>query len=461
MGGHDRCCAAGCNNDKRNENNIKRNHVEKLVFHAFPKNEKKRDVWIAQLEKGLEKFSWSKHSRVCSNHFQDGKLTISNPYPTLFLCPRDFKDPSPKKRKKNERKAAVLACSDNQVKRRRLCFNNNGNNSCTDNVTQISLNIALKFHHINTEANVKLFTGLPSPGVFKLIFTWLEKKAKHMQYWEGEKIATTSTTTPVPLVHDVEHYTTRKGRSRSLSIEQEFLLVLMRLRMGLLVEDLAFRFCITPSQVSSIFTTWIKLMSKELGVLIVWPSKTQVKRTLPHCFRKMYPNCRVIIDCTEVYTETPTALDVAAALWSEYKHHHTLKFLVAITPRGAVSWISPVYGGRASDIHIVRDSGFLDNIERYDIVMADRGFKIREDLLAISANLAIPPSSAATMQMRAKDVKETSQIANVRIHVERAIRRIKVFRILKQEMPVSLIPLADNILSVCAALCNLLEPLVM
>ena len=169
----------------------------------------------------------------------------------------------------------------------------------------------------------------------------------------------------------------------------------------------------------------------------------------------------MIIDCTEVYTETPTALDVAAALWSEYKHHHTLKFLVAITPRGAVSWISPVYGGRASDIHIVRDRGFLDNIERYDIVMADRGFKIREDLLAISANLAIPPSSAATMQMRAKDVKETSQIANVRIHVERAIRRIKVFRILKQEMPVSLIPLADNILSVCAALCNLLEPLVM
>ena len=104
MGGHGRCCAAGCNNDKRNENNIKRNHVEKLVFHAFPKNEKKRDVWIAQLEKGLEKFSWSKHSRVCSNHFQDGKPTISNPYPTLFLCPRDFNDPSSKKRKKNEKK---------------------------------------------------------------------------------------------------------------------------------------------------------------------------------------------------------------------------------------------------------------------------------------------------------------------------------------------------------------------
>ena len=84
MGGHDGCCAAGCNNDKRNESNIKRNHVEKLVFHAFPKDERKRAEWIAQLEKGLDNFSLGKHCRVCSNHFQDGKPTMQNPYPTLF-----------------------------------------------------------------------------------------------------------------------------------------------------------------------------------------------------------------------------------------------------------------------------------------------------------------------------------------------------------------------------------------
>lgn len=225
--------------------------------------------------------------------------------------------------------------------------------------------------------------------------------------------------------------------------------------MALLVDDLAFRFNITISQVSSVFTTWIKFLSKELGVLIVWPSKLQVKKSLPYCFKKIYPKCRVIIDCSEVFTETPTALDVAAALWSEYKHHRTIKFLVAITPRGAVSWVSPIYGARASDIHIVRDSRFLNQIERYDLVLADRRFKIREELLTMGANLAIPPSSAASMQMCARDVRQTSQIANVRIHVERAIRRIKVFRILKQEMPVSVLPLADDIVVVCAALSNL------
>ena len=63
------------------------------------------------------------------------------------------------------------------------------------------------------------------------------------------------------------------------------------------------------------------------------------------------------------------------------------------------------------------------------------------------------------MQMRSSDVKETSQIANVRIHVERAIRRIKIFRILKQEMPLCIVPLAD-IVHVCAALSSLWEPLI-
>ncbi|KAK2558378.1 hypothetical protein P5673_019072 [Acropora cervicornis] len=103
----------------------------------------------------------------------------------------------------------------------------------------------------------------------------------------------------------------------------------------------------------------------------------------------MYPKCRVTIDCSEVFTETPTALDVAAALWSEYtEQHHTIKFLVAITPRGAVSWVSPVYGGRASDIHFVRESGFLNQIERNDLVLAYRGFKIREELLTMGAHHA-------------------------------------------------------------------------
>ena len=62
-------------------------------------------------------------------------------------------------------------------------------------------------------------------------------------------------------------------------------------------------------------------------------------------------------------------------------------------------------------------------------------------------------------QMLPSDVRKTSNIANVRIYVEQAIGRMNVFHILKNELLINLIPLADDIVRVCAALCNLLPPL--
>ena len=200
-------------------------------------------------------------------------------------------------------------------------------------------------------------------------------------------------------------------------------------------------------------------MSKELSKVIVWPSRQQVRKTLPSCFIKIYPKVRCIIDCFECSTETPSGLDLAATLWSEYKHHNTFKVLVAITPNGAISYVSSCYGGRASDILIVRSSGFLNMIEPHDEVMADVGLKIREDLMMHMATLCIPPSCASSMQLLPRDVRETSNIANVRIYVEQAIGQLKVFLLLKNELPISLLLLADDIVRVCCSLCNLLPPL--
>ena len=62
-----------------------------------------------------------------------------------------------------------------------------------------------------------------------------------------------------------------------------------------------------------------------------------------------------------------------------------------------------------------------DLVEPYDEVMADRGFKIREELMMRMATLCIPPRKATSVQMLPSDVRKTSHIANVRIYVEQAI----------------------------------------
>ena len=117
-----------------------------------------------------------------------------------------------------------------------------------------------------------------------------------------------------------------------LSQKDEFLLTLMKLRLGSTSADLAQRFGIGTTTVSNVFTTWIKILSKELGFLVYNPSKDVVKKTLPAKFKKPgYSNVRHIIDCTEIFIETPSNPTVRAATWSDYKHHNTAKVLVSIT----------------------------------------------------------------------------------------------------------------------------------
>ena len=93
-----------------------------------------------------------------------------------------------------------------------------------------------------------------------------------------------------------------------------------------------------------------------------------------------------------------------------------MKFLVAVTPNRAPCYVSPCYGGRATDKFIVKDCGFLNFVEPYDQIMADRGLKIKDELLMSNAYLCIPPSTKAGSQMVPREVKETSRIANVRIY---------------------------------------------
>ena len=65
------------------------------------------------------------------------------------------------------------------------------------------------------------------------------------------------------------------------------------------------------------------------------------------------------------------------------------------------------------------------------------------------------------MEVLPQDVTETSNIGTVRIYVEQAIGWLEVFLLLKNELLIiiTLAPLADDIIRVCCALCNLLPPL--
>ena len=61
--------------------------------------------------------------------------------------------------------------------------------------------------------------------------------------------------------------------------------------------------------------------------------------------------------------------------------------------------------------------------------------------------------------MTKKEVQKTRETTNLRIHVERAINRIKNYRILKGTLPITMMQHIDVVL-VCTALCNLKNVLI-
>ena len=111
-----------------------------------------------------------------------------------------------------------------------------------------------------------------------------------------------------------------------------------------------------------------------------------------------------------------------------------------IAPTGAVIFVSQLYDGSISDKEIVNRSGFLKN-ELWsggDSVMAEREFTIHDELARVGVSLNIPAFLGGRDHLTKAEVKATQTITSVRIHVERAIQRIKTYSIIRNEIPLTL-----------------------
>ena len=293
-----------------------------------------------------------------------------------------------------------------------------------------------------TDDKVRFYTGLPS---FEILMVAFEYVSPHV---------------------------TRK--TQSLSRFQEFVMVLMELRLNVPLQDPAYRFMVSVPTVSRIFSSWMVVMDTRLFPLVSWPDREQLWKTMPMCFQYAFGRkVTVVIDCFEVFIERPTNLLARAQTFSSYKHHNTIKILIGITPQGTVSFVSQAWGGRTSDKYLTENCGFLDHLLPGDMVMADRGFTIAESVGLKQAKLVIPAFTKGKSQLDPVDVEKTRGIASVRIHVERVIGLLRrKYTILESTLPTdflacnlngppeSQIPVIDRIVRVCSALVNLCPPII-
>ena len=92
--------------------------------------------------------------------------------------------------------------------------------------------------------------------------------------------------------------------------------------------------------------------------------------------------------------------------------------------------------------------------------MADGEFTIKKQQQPLGVTLNIPSFLPQKYQLSQDEVTENQTIAAVRIHVEKAIQRIKYFRQIRNEVSLTMHGSINQVWTVLWLLCNFMPPLI-
>ncbi|XP_062597590.1 uncharacterized protein LOC134259012 isoform X2 [Saccostrea cucullata] len=280
-------------------------------------------------------------------------------------------------------------------------------------------------------------------------------------YYTNLKYCTFVTLLEFLTSQQLPEYAKKRKEIKRMNAASQLLLTLMRLRHNFGLKDLAARFCISKQSVSEVFNAWVDHMYMMLGAVPIWPHRDHVISNMPLQFRSEFPRTIAIVDCTELKTQKPSSLKLQSQMYSDYKSGTTLKGLVACDPMGNIVFVSELFTGSMSDVVITQKSGFYKLLRQLleagyilqgDCIMADKGFTIESDLKSLGLHLNLPSFVSSGTQMPQSDVDLTQKIAAHRIHVERAIRKIRTFKIVSHCIPTSIFGSINKVWTVCALL---------
>lgn len=371
------CCAFGCSN-----NSAKKMCREKNIsFHLFPHGKPSlMKEWLIKIKR--DKFKPTSTTRICSEHFEDDcfrfenftnrRLLKSTAIPTKFAFNEGLIKPKRKRTSYNIEN--IFECRDENTQPEDVSFegetstcSNNSIKQCHRSTQTISLqNIIDQLAEQKEE--IKSLSILLKEGKFTPANIKKDSEMKCLTSFTCENF------------FHIFNFLSFEDDNSVLSPIDQFFLFMVKIRTGISNEFLAILFKVSSSTVSRIFNKITEIIYIKIKKLNIWPNKTQIKEYMPIEFIKMYPDCRVIVDTTELYIQKPLKLSEQQLTFSFYKNANTLKALIGIAPSGAISFISDLWCGSISDKAIFIESGILNLLESGDVVLADRGFTIAKEL---------------------------------------------------------------------------------
>jgi len=161
----------------------------------------------------------------------------------------------------------------------------------------------------------------------------------------------------------------------------------------------------------------------------------------------------MVLDTTSIHIQRPYNYRQQGNTYSSYKGDCVVNILVGITGWGSVAYVSDAFEGAISDRALLDVSGLKDLLEPGDLILVDRGFNIQDMMDEIGVKVLHPPFLGKRKKLSREEVLLTRTIASSRVHVERAIRKIKCFHLLKR-ITNKMLPIVSQLFFVAACLTN-------
>nr|XP_057924268.1 uncharacterized protein LOC131126097 [Doryrhamphus excisus] len=263
---------------------------------------------------------------------------------------------------------------------------------------------------------VEYYTGLPSVGSFTALFQFL-----------------------LPLMPTQES---------GLSPFQVLLLTFTRLRLDMPTRHLSYMFSVATSTVDRTFKDTVSFLYAQLGRWITWPSRDTLQRATPRQFAEAFGGKGVVIvACLKMLAKKTL-----------HQNERAVKYLIAMTPGGFVSFVSKGWHGVTSEKTMLEKSGFLNKLLPGDVILADFDSKKDSGLLCAEVQLPAFPNIHCRLADRNLD-----DMAQVRTLVEKVLVSIcDKYKLLQVDVPVNMmlacdgeeVTFLDKIVTVCYALSN-------
>ncbi|XP_067878115.1 uncharacterized protein [Heterodontus francisci] len=245
------------------------------------------------------------------------------------------------------------------------------------------------------------------------------------------------------------------GPHSTLSHADQLLLVMCRLRLGLLLQDLAYRFKVSETTVSRVWLNWTEVIQARMMQVPVMCSPKYIETFQPKRTFEHWGGTLTLLDCTDLFFESQAKERTRTDTAQPYRNHYVRRGYALVAPSGYMTFASGLAFGLKAR---VGESGRLEDQE--EVEEEDEEELTEEGLMEVGGEEALAglrlPDFFQDGELTDEQQCLVRQVLSVRSHVDKVLN----FRFLKTIYPRTMEAQVDRAWTICSYLaCMLHEPM--